>query len=222
VKSQFLNDHLQLNVAAYHEEITHLQVFVQSNTQSGINNVNGLTQVNGLETEVTAVPVENLNLNATLTLTDATYGNYISRDTRFGGPGPGCSSVYPYLCNFRGNWLNQTPPYSLELGADYTFHTSFGTITPRVDVFFSGRVQFLPDNYFTSTQHAYTKTDLHVAWSDLDQRYHLEVFVHNLENAAVISNDGLQSISLGQQNLEPDNFAYYPPRVIGARFGVRF
>jgi iron complex outermembrane recepter protein len=119
-------------------------------------------------------------------------------------------------------WLNQTPPYSLELGADYTFNTSIGTITPRVDVFFSGRVQFLPDNFPTSTQHAYSRTDLHLAWSDLDQRYRLEVFVHNLESAAAISNDGLQSISLGEGLQEPDNFAYYPPRVIGARFGVRF
>jgi iron complex outermembrane receptor protein len=213
VKSQFLDNRLQLNVAAYHEEIQHLQVFIQSGTASTLDNVKGLTQVNGLETEITAVPVENLNLNATLTLTHATYGNYPSNDARFGGSTGS---------NFRGMWLNQTPPYSLELGADYTFHTSFGTITPRVDVFFSGRVQFLPDNYFTSTQHAYSRTDLHVAWSDPDERYRLEVFVHNLENAAVISNDGLQSITLGEGLQEPDNFAYYPPRVIGARFGVRF
>ena len=52
VKSRFWDDRVQFNVAAYHEEIQHLQVFIQSSTQSGINNVNGITQVNGLETEV--------------------------------------------------------------------------------------------------------------------------------------------------------------------------
>ena len=212
-KGRFYDGRLQVNVAAYHEEIEHLQVFIQSGPSSVLDNVKGLTQVNGLETEVTAIPIENLQLNATFTLTHATYGDYPSNDARFGGVGGS---------NFRGNWLNQTPPYSLELGAEYTFLTSFGTITPRVDTFFSGRVQFLPDNFFTSTQHAYTRTDLHLAWQDPDQRYRLEFFVHNLENAAVISNDGLQSITLGEGLQEPDNFAYYPPRVIGARFGVRF
>lgn len=219
VKSQFWDDRMQLNVAAYHEEIAHLQVFVQSSTQSGINNVNGITQVNGVETEVTAVPIDNLRLNAAVTITQATYGNYITTDTRFSGPGPGCNAV-TLLCNFRGNWLNQTPPYTVDLGGEYNFDTSIGTITPRVDVFFSGRVQFLPDNYPTSTQHAYSMTNLNLTWVDKSGRYKLDAFVRNLENATVISNDGLQSITLGQQVIEPDNFAYYPPRTIGVRFGV--
>jgi hypothetical protein len=46
--------------------------------------------------------------------------------------------------------------------------------------------------------------------------------VKNLENANVISNDGLQSISLGQQVLEPDNFTYFPPRTFGVRFTASF
>jgi len=220
VKSRFWDDRVQLNVAAYHEEIAHLQVFIQSSTQSGINNVDGITQVNGLETELEAVPIENLRLNATFVINHSTYGRYITTDTRFGGPGPGCSGVAPFLCNFSGHTLNQTPPYTLDLGAEYTFNTSFGTITPRVDAFFSGKVQFLPDNYITSQQKPYTLTNLHLTWVSTNGHYKAEAFVNNIENANVISNDGLQSITLGQQGLEPDNFAYFPPRTVGFRFGV--
>jgi iron complex outermembrane receptor protein len=220
-KSRFFDNRLQLNIAAYHEEIKDLQVFIQSSTQSGINNVNGITQVNGLETEIDALPIDNLRLNVTWTLTHATYGNYITTDTRFGGPGPGCDAL-TLLCNFRGNTLNQTPPYTLDLGAEYAFQTSIGTITPRVDAFLSGPVQFLPDNYHTSTQRAYTMTNLLLTWVSTDSRYKLDVFLHNVENSDVISNDGLQSISLGQQVIEPDNFVYYPPRTFGVRFGVNF
>ncbi len=219
VKSQFFDDRLQLNLAAYHEEIAHLQVFVQSATQSGINNVNGITQVNGLELEAVAIPVDNLRINATVTVNRATYGNYITTDTRFGAPGPGCSPA-PVLCNFRGNTLNQTPPYTIDIGAEYNFDTSFGTITPRVDTFISGKVQFLPDNYITSQQKPYTLTNFHLTWLSPNGRYKAEAFVNNIENADVISNDGLQSISLGQQVQEPDNFVYYPPRTVGFRFGV--
>jgi hypothetical protein len=208
-----LDDRLQLNVSAYHEEVEHLQVFIQSSTQSGINNVNGVTQVNGLETEITAVPVDDLRLNAAFTLTHATYGTYMTTDARHN---PGTTP----LVNFRGNWLNQTPPYSFALGAEYTFHTSIGTITPRIDTFFSGRVQFLPDNFPTSTQRAYNMTDFHIEWNDNDARYRFEVFVKNIGDTTVKSNDGLQSITLGQQGLEPDNFAYYAPRTVGVRFGL--
>jgi len=220
-KSQFWDDRAQLNVAVYHEEITHLQVFIQSSTQSGINNVDGLTQANGIETELTLVPIDNLRLNAAVTVTHATYGKYITTDTRFGGPGPGCDAI-TLLCNFKGHWLNQTPPYTIDLGAEYGFVTSFGTITPRVDAFFSGKVQFLPDNYFTSTQKAYHLTNLRLTWVDPDSRWKAEAFVENVEDEDVISNDGLQSITLGQQGLEPDNFVYYPPRTFGVRVGVNF
>lgn len=223
VKSRFLDDRVQLNVAGYYETISNLQVFIQSSTQSGINNVEGDTNVYGLETEITAIPVRDLRLNATITLTHATYGQYITKNTRFGNPpaGPGCDPV-TFLCNFEGNWLNQTPPYTIDFGAQYTFHTSFGTVTPRVDTFFSGKVQFLPDNYYTSTQPAYNITNLNVTWITTNGRVSVQGFIHNVGNTDVISNDGLQSISLGQQIQEPDNFVYMPPRTYGLRVGVRF
>ena len=222
-KSRFLDDRAQLNVAAYHEEIKGLQVFIQSSTQSGINNVNGVTQVNGLETEFTFIPAENWKFNTTLTLTSAHYGEYLTVDSRFGAPPAGCNfGPLGNECNYKGNDLNQTPPYSLDLGLQYTFKTEFGAFTPRVDTYLSGDVQFLPDNYYASTQKAYSKTDINLNWVSKDGKYTGDIFVHNIENSAVISNDGLQSITLGQQIIEPDNFVYYPPRTFGVRLGYRF
>lgn len=220
-KSRFLDNRVELNIAAYHEEIKHLQVFVQSSTQSGINNVDGKTNVNGIEVEATVVPVENLRLNGTLTVTDAKYGRYITTDTRFGGPGPGCNATTK-LCNFKGNRLNQTPPYAFNLGAEYRIETASGVFTPRIDTYISGKVDFLPDNYITSRQKAYHMTNLRVTYTSPGGQYRVDAFVNNVENKDVISNDGLQSITLGQQALEPDNFVYYPPRTFGVRVGVNF
>ena len=223
MKSRFWDNRVQLNIAAYHEEIQHLQVFVQSSTQSGINNVNGITQVNGVELELDAIPIDNLRFNATVNINRSTYGNYITSDTRFGVPPPGCTlGPLGNLCNFKGHTLNQTPPYTVDLGAEYTFVTDFGSITPRVDSFISGKVQFLPDNFITSQQKPYTLTNLRLTWISTDGHYKADAFVNNIENADVISNDSLQSISLGQGLLEPDNFAYYPPRTVGFRFGVTY
>jgi iron complex outermembrane recepter protein len=225
-KSRFLDDRLQVNISAYHEEISHLQVFIQSSVQSGLDNVNGTTDVNGVELELDAIPIDNLRINVAATFTDAQYGTYITKDARFGGPGPGCSPNPPlFLCNYKGNDLNQTPDYTVYAGIEYSFVTSIGTITPRLDTFFSGKVQFLPDNYVTSEQDEYHLTNFTVTWASMGEnqgRYTVEAFVRNIEDEDVISNDGLQSITLGQQALEPDNFVYYPPRTVGARFGISF
>ncbi len=110
----------------------------------------------------------------------------------------------------------------MNLGAEYRFETSFGSITPRVEVYFSGRVDFLADNFITSRQKSYHTTNARVTWQSPDERYRVEAFVANIEDDDIISNDGLQSISLGQQALQPDNFVYYPPRTYGVRVGVNF
>jgi len=81
-------------------------------------------------------------------------------------------------------------------------------------------VDFLPDNL--SPQKSYTQTNAHLTWVSDDQMYRVEAFVNNIENNDIISNDGLQSITLGQGVLQPDNYAYYPPRTFGIRLGVRF
>ena len=223
-KSRFLDDRLQVNLSAYHEDISDLQVFVQSSTQSGINNVNGTTHVDGVELELDAIPIDNLRINVAAAFTNAEYGTYITTDTRFGGPGPGCNAATK-LCNFKGNDLNQTPPYTVYAGIEYSFETRIGSITPRLDTFFSGEVQFLPDNFVTSVQDEYHMTNFTVTWvsrSESQGHYTVSAFVRNIEDEDVISNDGLQSITLGQQQLEPDNFVYYPPRTVGVRLGIGF
>jgi len=63
---------------------------------------------------------------------------------------------------------------------------------------------------------------VHLTWLSNDGHYKAEAFVNNIENADVISNDGPQSITLGQGVQEPDNFAYFPPRTVGVRFGVTY
>ena len=111
---------------------------------------------------------------------------------------------------------------TLRKGTWFTVGELDGTLTPRVDTYFSGKVDFLPDNFVTSRQKSYHTTNLRLTWNSPDRRYKVDAFVANLEDDDIISNDGLQSISLGQQALEPDNFVYYPPRTYGLRVGVNF
>ncbi|MBL9097806.1 MAG: TonB-dependent receptor [Alphaproteobacteria bacterium] len=219
-KSNWFDRRLQLNVAAYHADITDLQVFIQSAGASRLDNA-GSARARGLEIEAVAIPVENLRLDLTATFTDAEYEEYITQDGRFGIP-PAFCTLPGGQCDFAGNSLNQTPPYTVNLGLEYAFVTSIGTFTPRADLFWSGEVFFLPDNIDLARQGPYSRTDLRLTWTDPSEMWRVDAFVKNLEDEDVISNDGLQSISLGQQLLQPDNYVYYPPRTVGLRVGVKF
>jgi iron complex outermembrane receptor protein len=225
-KSEWLDKHLQVNVSAFHEDLSNMQVFIQSGASSELQNA-GKARVNGVEAQMTAIPIDGLRINLATALTDAKYVQYFSPegDNRFPSPSVNpspsdkCLQVAPYSCNWKGNWLNQTPPYTVDLGVEYDFETSIGTITPRIDTFWSGAVYFLPDNY--NRQPAYNETDLNINWTDKSGTYSVEGFIKNVGNTTVISNDGLQSGSFGYYLQEPDNYVYYPPRTIGIRFGLK-
>jgi iron complex outermembrane receptor protein len=209
-KSEFFDHRLQFNIDGFDEQIQNLQVFVANSTGSHIDNAVGHDY--GGELEFTAIPVDGLKINGSVSLQSAKYDRYMSIDTHFGS-GP--------LVNFAGHYLNQTPTATFSLGAEYDIETSFGTIIPRIDFFHSSRVYFLPDNWASASQGPYTQTNLHLTWIDPSSRYQIDAFVNNLENKAIISNDAIEDSTegLGQG---PDDYTYLPPRTIGLRFGVNF
>jgi iron complex outermembrane receptor protein len=218
-KSSGFGGRLQLNAAIYRNEITDMQVFVQDITGSRIDNA-GEAHVNGFEVEAVAKPTDNWTLNASATWTEAKYDQYVTIDNRYAGPAPGCDPV-TRLCNFAGHRLVQTPDHTFNLGAQYVWKTSFGEFTPRLDIFRSGDLFFLSANNPLDRQAAYTLVDANLTWRSTNGRYTVQVFGRNITDEDVISNDGLQSNTLGV-GFGMDNFAYYPPRTWGVRVGAEF
>jgi outer membrane receptor protein involved in Fe transport len=92
-------------------------------------------------------------------------------------------------------------------------------VTPRIDVFHSSDLFFLSANSPLERQGAYTLVDANVAWRSGNLK--VELFGRNLGDEDVISNDGLQSNTIGG-GFGPDNLAYYPPRTYGVRIGWDF
>jgi iron complex outermembrane receptor protein len=218
-KTTLADGRVVFNGAAYYQKLRDMQVFVQDITGSRIDNA-GRAHVKGLELEAVATPVGGLRLNAALALTKAEYDEYTTIDNRYAGAAPGCDPV-TRLCDFSGHRLVQTPKYTINAGVQYAFDTGFGELTPRVDVFRSGDLYFLSANSPLERQGAYTLVDLSVTWRAPDARWSVEGFVRNLGNKDIISNDGLQSNTLGG-GFGLDNYTYYPPRTYGVRVGVNF
>jgi len=218
-KSTLLDNRLIFNGAAYYQKIKDMQVFVQDITGSRIDNA-GKAHVKGIELEAVATPVDGLRLNAAATFTKAEYDEYVTINNRFAGAAPGCDPV-TRLCDFSGNRLVQTPKYTFNLGGQYSFDTGYGEVTPRVDVFWSGDLFFLSANGPLERQGAYSLVDLSVLWKVPGERWTVEAFVRNVADEDIISNDGLQSNTLGN-GFGLDNYTYYPPRTYGVRVGVNF
>jgi iron complex outermembrane receptor protein len=218
-KSSLADNRVTLNGAVYRMEISNMQVFVQDITGSRIDNA-GKAHVNGLELEAVAAPIDGLQLDASATFTKAEYDRYVTIDNRFATAAPGCDPA-TRLCDFAGHRLVQTPEYTVNLGAQYEIQTGFGTVTPRVDVFWSGDLFFLSANSPLDRQKAYALVDANVIWRSPDRRWQVEGFIHNATDETVISNDGLQSNTIGN-GFGLDNYTYYPPRTYGVRVGVNF
>lgn len=218
-KSTLMDQRLLFNAAAYHESITNMQVFVQDITGSRIDNA-GRAHVNGLELEAIATPVDGLRLNANATFTDAKYDQYQTIDNRFATAAPGCDAT-TRLCSFAGHRLVQTPKTTFDIGAQYVWESPYGEVTPRIDVFHSSDLFFLSANSPLDRQKPYTLVDADIFWRLPDRRFSVEVFGRNLGDSTVISNDGLQSNTLGE-GFGMDNYSYYPPRTYGVRLGFDF
>ena len=219
-KSTWVDGTVLLNGAAYHQKIKDMQVFVQDITGSRIDNA-GKAHVNGIELEAVATPVQGLRLNAAATFTKAEYDEYLTINNRFAGPAPGCDPV-TRLCDFSGNRLIQTPKYTFNIGAQYAFELGDGgQVIPRIDVFWSGNLFFLSANSPLEEQSPYSLVDVSVIYKAPGERWTVEGFIRNVTDEDVISNDGLQSNTLGN-GFGIDNFTYYPPRTFGLRVGVNF
>jgi iron complex outermembrane receptor protein len=158
------------------------------------------------------IPVEGLRLNLEGMWQKAEYKDYITDDGRT----PGI-----LLVNNKGNRLVQTPKWTLNMGAEYAIETATGTITPRVDAFWSSDMYFTSFQDIRARQNSYVLVDLGIKWTDAQQKYQIDLFARNIFDRDVISSDATQSGSFGY-GLQTDNYVYKAPRTIGARFGVNF
>jgi len=216
LKSQFLDNTIQLNVAAFWMDVKDIQVFVQDAALgSRVDNADG-AKIRGIEAELIAIPVDGLRLNLEGMYQSAKYKDYFTYDGRTAG-----LFLVPPTVNNKGNRLVQTPKWTLNMGAEYAFETATGTFTPRVDAFWSSDLYFTAFEDIRARQNSYILVDLGVKWTDVQNRYQIDVFARNIFDRDIIASDGLQSGSFGY-GLQVDNFTYRAPRTMGVRFGVNF
>ncbi len=212
-KNRFLDDRLQLNVSVYRNEFEDLQVQNQflivtptgTTTTSVILNA-AEAHSQGIEIELEAVPVENLNIALSATMMKAEYDDY--RNV----PAP---ANYIGFLNYSGNEVPYSPSYKLTGQVSYDFDLgAMGTLTPQATVLVSDSYYLTDTNTALDLQEQFTKLDLRLTWRSEDERFTAEVFGNNVTDEITLNRATFGSRGLNQ--------SYDAPAMYGVRIGAAF
>ncbi len=172
-KSQWLQDRLRLNIAAFYTDYRDLQV-VQFRTidNFGVFETDNAASasLHGIETEVIASPLEGLTLSASYAYLQATYDSYNDPEGR----------------DFTGNSLRQAPEHSANLVLHYEHPWWDGNLRWRGDYRYQSESFREPDNLGTR-QPGYSLFDASLTYVAGDHRWELSLWGKNLSNREYIA-----------------------------------
>jgi iron complex outermembrane receptor protein len=140
LKTDFLDDRMRLNVAAFYMDYEDLQVFVSSfeSTVGLLVDNAGEADVYGLEAEWFYAPSDRLDFTATYAYLDAEIGNNEIGTVE------------------EGNDLTRAPEHSASAAAQYRWPLgNLGDLLLRTDYAWQDRIYFQPENYELSAQDSY-------------------------------------------------------------------
>lgn len=221
-KNRFLDDRLQLNLAAFDYDYRDLQlttVVSNNGVIGGLTTNAARAKVRGLEAEMIARVTPAFRLNANASLLRARFGAYPQATDLITGS----------VIDVSGNTLPRAPRFTFNLGASYDFNTERGSLTARFDTRYSSTYYLTEFNDrpivmggntldiygATATQRAFTQSRASLRYAPLDGSWYAEAFVDNIEDkqtlgAVLIAN------TIGM------NAAYGPPRTFGVKAGISF
>ncbi len=215
-RSRFAENTVQLNGAFHYTEYTNLLTQLQRN-ENGIAQTfsanGGDIEAWGIEMDAIWQPTVEFTLSANVAYLNSEFGTF--------GQGNPYQLYNGAITPFVDQAGNRTP-WSPELtfGGSAAYRVDLGgkgTLTPYVQFYYSDG--FNTSNLFATDpahdQESYTKTDIRLIWDAPDENYSIEVFVENIENAAVLARGNNNSDDIVQTS-------YLYPRNYGLKLKARF
>jgi iron complex outermembrane recepter protein len=167
VKSEYLQHRLRVNVEGFYYDYRNIQVQQVLNGVIHTTNAARAT-INGVDFDVSAVPVDRLTLTASLEGLQGKYGSFVDGTFYVYNPSMGgnctfvvaappapvpCGGVIPPNYNaatgswdLKGNHTIETPPFSATLTGKYEVPTVLGPIDLNVSWMHTGNYYADPDN----------------------------------------------------------------------------
>lgn len=136
LKSELLDNRLRLNVAVFTNDYTDMQVQVfeagSGGSSSRVENA-GASTLQGIEFDITMVPVDGLTIDLTYGYLDAQYDEYMALNP--------ATDTMEDISNV--TTVQQAPKNTASLGVQYDFEPfSFGALSARLDVTYKDELVF--------------------------------------------------------------------------------
>ncbi|MCS5583904.1 MAG: TonB-dependent receptor [Pseudomonadales bacterium] len=213
MKSIYANGRVRVNWSLFSMDYEDLQVFqiVQLasafGTSSNIVTNAGDSDIDGIELEIRAEPVDNLHIDFNASYLDATYGELFL-------PTIDATSTV----NVEGNHLVAAPKISYNIGIARTWNIGdWGTGSIRVEYSWQDKVYFRPHNEERISMDDYGLVNLRISFRDASERWNYTFFGENLSDELIVAH---QNLTTG------DNFpiqnAFMAPRTYGLAVSVNF
>ncbi len=198
IKSDWLDGRLRVNAAVFHTIYEHLQfeVFIPNpanptGQETAQQNIGKATN-QGVELEITALPIANLTLQASMGLLDAKYDKFCAD---LDGPGPleasNCGGKVVDLGNgtylvdrdYSHNELSRAPEQEYYLSADYEVPTDLGSWFVRGSGHYESR--YYSDgvlNHPKALTGGFWLYDASAGWRSRDERWRVQAWCKNCTN----------------------------------------
>lgn len=170
-KSSWLDNRLIVNTAVFYMDYENIQLTVNQTPQNFVANA-AKAKIQGVELEVVARPLRQLDVNFSAGYTDAEYAEIGS------GLGPG--QTLPIT---EDSELAKTPQLTVSGGLQYAVDLSdHGELTLRTDFSYRSKVYHDISNHELLTQSGFTLIDASVAYTTLDEDWTVRLFGTNLSD----------------------------------------
>ncbi|MDB5368431.1 MAG: TonB-dependent receptor, partial [Rhodospirillales bacterium] len=196
VKTDWLNKRLRVNLTGFYYDYSNMQV--QAFIRPGVADITNAASatVKGLELELTAQPVQGLQLTANLAWLDGTYDSYPR------APGPGGTIV-----DASGNRINAAPKYSTNFAAEYDWIQPSGDMFfVRAEYFWQDRQFFVASNDPNQSQGAYGVLNASIGYEAPDARWRVALYGKNLTDRQYITITGTVSPVISGRPGDPRTF----------------
>jgi iron complex outermembrane recepter protein len=199
-KAEMLDHKLRWNSAAFYYKYDDIQIQKPEPVGSGILNGAKAT-LYGLDTDITAVPIKQLELGVSLSLLHTKFDDF--PDAPLSTPGGGVPTT---IGSAAGNQLPFSPKAVVNTSATY-----FATPALSFTAIYNHSLSYYtaPDN--VEMQPSFNMVNASVRWETADKRFWIQLYGNNLANADV-SNKLTTPGGIILQTLQP-------PRVYGLRVG---
>jgi iron complex outermembrane receptor protein len=214
-KNRFLDNRLQLNLAAYYSDYSNQQVstyaYVAGNQPVQLTENAGKSHIYGIEGDL----VYSLPRSCASTSMNWLHARYVDFLSAIDPSGPVANDTKLVTGTqndqLAGNTPPQSPTWSLSAGIEHDWHIFSGTLTGRIQTKYQSATNFSFYNYADTRQGAYHMSDLFLTYRPDASRWSVTGYMKNLENSTVFS-DAEESEYAAAYAYE-----YYPPRTFGAR-----